>query len=96
MTATTERSHVVQHSTDDDTAEARQAKEAERDRHERIAAVRVVAGLATDAVEARELYAMLGLSHEEVREARRVVVAVPAGSAAADAGGRRRGKVTAA
>ena len=93
MTATTERSHVVQHSAVDDTAQARLAKEAERDHHERIAAVRVVAGLAADAAEARELCAMLGLSHDEVREARRVIVAVPAVAAA---GGRRRGKVTAA
>ena len=103
MTATFERSYFVQHGTDDDTAKARQAKEAERDHHERIAAVRVVAGLALDAAEARELYAMLGLSDDDVREARHRVVAVPTAAAAttprrrssgaAQGGG---GKVTAA
>ena len=96
MTATTfDQSYFVQHGTDDDTAKARQAKEAERDHHERIAAVRVVAGLAADASEARELYAMLGLSHDEIREARQRVVAV-ARPAAATTPRRRGGKVTAA
>ena len=97
MTATFERSYFVQHGTEDDTAKARQAKEAERDHHERIAAVRVVAGLVTDAAEAREFYAMLGLSDDEVREARRSVVAMPsAATAGAGSAARRRRKVTAA
>ena len=96
MTATFEQSHFVQHGTEDDTAKARQAKEAERDHHERIAAVRVVAGLAADAGEAREFYAMLGLSDDEVREARRIVVAGPGANAPAATAPRRRGKVTAA
>jgi hypothetical protein len=95
MTATFERSYFVQHGTEDDSARARQAKEAERDHHERIAAVRVVAGLAADAAEAREFYAMLGLREEEIREARRPVVAMPTAPAAAPAR-RRGGKVTAA
>ena len=97
MTATFERSYFVQHGTEDDTAKARQAKEAERDRYERLAAVRVVAGLAADADEARELYAMLGLTDAEVRDARRPVVAMPvAAPVAAVARPRRGAKVTAA
>lgn len=95
MTATFERSYFVQHGTEDDSAKVRQAKEAERDHHERIAAVRVVAGLVTDAAEAREFYAMLGLSDDEVREARRPVLALPVAAAPA-VDKRRRRKVTAA
>lgn len=90
MTATFERSYFVQHGTEDDTARARQAKEAERDHTERLAAVRVIAGLAADASEARTLYAMLGLTDDEIREARRPAVAEAAVAP------RRRGKVTAA
>jgi transposase len=95
MTATFERNYFVQHGTEDDSAKARQAKEAERDHRERLAAVRVVAGLVTDATEAREFYAMLGLTDTDIREARRSVVAVPSKPAAA-ASRRRSAKVTAA
>lgn len=92
MTATFERSYFVEHGTEDDTARARQLKEAERDHHERIAAVRVIAGLAADAREAREFYAMLGLGEDEVREARHRAPVVATEGAVS----RRRGKVSAA
>lgn len=66
-----EHSYFAQHGTEDETSKQRVAADAEREHRDRLAAVRVVAGLSVDAAEARDMFAALGLTDAEIREARR-------------------------
>lgn len=87
-----EHSYFAQQGIEDETSKKRIEADAAREHQDRLAAVRVIAGLAVDAAEARDLFGALGLTDAEVREARGArVTSLPTRAPA-----RRPRKVTAA